>query len=775
MPNNIIKSFADKSGKTENEVEKLWNELKAEYKDDYEKITGTLKKILKIDEASKGTYVARKIKNAESLYNHYKNQGVDVVPMEELHCTIAYSKKEFKPELNSNEIEIMYDEDIYPYLEPLGDDGCIVMKFKSKEMTERWQDCIDRGATYDYEKYIPHITIAINEKDLDLKSIRKPDFNIILSDEYTEELDLNWKDKLTVNDLLESTNIKSIKEKFKDYFKKINIYEYDDKVSIDLIISNEKNSGYGTKLMNEIVDYCDKTDKTIILTPSDEFGGNKKRLIEFYKRFGFLENKGKNKIFGIFESMYRLPKNKTNEGLNMRVEKLVESLSKLKLNFVTKAMIAEKVESLDEAKLNEYLESFEEYKNSIMESEKFAELVEGKEVDTLSEKEIEDLIEKCSEEDEDLLESLDYKNLSNESKVKFDKLITLVNGKLKEIKSNQDSQAKIQQKVNKELKSIFNKEYKDMSDDDFEEYSEEEESLLIKNGYYKINIDWNGLGDIIYTNLNSIPELSDKMSDLLKAMKQPHLKLKAISKIAFLLNKASKSPVKVRFLFENESLEEAVKLEDVEDLLGKGKAHGRYTKFTLKDGTYVLYHPTIGLEYRAKDDSLLPHNWKTVKAMKKELVMAGMLKESLEENYIGKAMIEVSKGNTGSAIDNFKSAMLQTLSKNETYKEIDSKMSLYVNEVEIYKATFTDTMGNKKIIKSDGSIVNTNNIPKSITDINYLVNKSDVEKETGNTGTKQYKLYLNKRILQAVSKSKNNATFAKELNNIFKTKVFNPE
>lgn len=466
MPNNIIKSFADKSGKTENEVEKLWNELKTEYKDDYEKITRTLKKILKIDESSKGTYVARKVKNAESLYNHYKNQGVNVIPMEELHCTIAYSKKEFKPKLNSKDIEIMYDEDIYPYLEPLGNDGCIVMKFKSKEMTERWQDCIDRGAIYDYESYIPHITIAIDEKDLDLKSIRKPDFNIILSNEYTEELDLNWKDKLT-----ESINIKSIKEKFKDYFKKINIYEYDDKVSIDLIISNEKNQGYGTKLMNEIIDYCDKTNKTIILTPSDEFGGNKKRLIEFYKRFGFLENKGKNKIFGIFESMYRLPKNKQNEnykGLNMEIEKLVEGLGKAKLSFVTKAMIKEGVVSLTEDKLNEYLDLFEEYKNVVLESEKFAELVEGKDVDSLSESEIEDLIEKCSEE----------------------------------------------------------------MDDDEEDEEEDKD--------------------------------------------------------------------------ENE--------------------------------------------------------------------------DDIKENYIGKAMLELSKGNTGSAIENFKLAMLSTLSKNETYQEIDNKMSLYVNE-----------------------------------------------------------------------------------------------
>ena len=477
MPNNIIKSFADKSGKTENEVEKLWNELKIEYKNDYEKITGTLKNILKIDEASKGTYVARKVKNAESLYNHYKNQGVNVIPIEELHCTIAYSKKEFKPKLNSKDIEIMYDEDIYPYLEPLGNDGCIVMKFKSKEMTERWQDCIDRGAIYDYESYIPHITIAIDEKDLDLKSIRKPDFNIILSDEYTEELDLNWKDKLTVNDLLESINIKSIKEKFKDYFKKINIYEYDDKVSIDLIITNEKNQGYGTKLMNEIIDYCDKTNKTIILTPSDEFGGNKKRLIEFYKRFGFLENKGKNKIFGIFESMYKLPKNNKNEdykGLNMEIEKLVEGLGKAKLSFVTKAMIKEGLESLTEDKLNEYLDLFEEYKNVVLESEKFATLVEGKDVDSLSESEIEDLIEKCSEETED------------------------------EDKENDDD------------------EYKKDNDKD----------------------------------------------------------------------------------------------EDNED-------------------------------------------------------------DDIKENFIGKAMLELSKGNTGSAIENFKSAMLTTLSNNETYQEIDTKMSLF--------------------------------------------------------------------------------------------------
>ena len=164
MSNAVIQSFAKKSGKSEEEIEKIWDELKDQYNDNYEAIVGTLKKILKINESFR-----------------------------------------------------------------------------------------------------------------------------------------NW--------LQENTSfIKELKEKYKNSFKTINIYEYNNKISIDLIIAKEQNSGEGTKLMKDICEYADKSKKIIILSPSDDFGGNKKRLIEFYKRFGFVENKGKNKDFEIFESMYRLPK-----------------------------------------------------------------------------------------------------------------------------------------------------------------------------------------------------------------------------------------------------------------------------------------------------------------------------------------------------------------------------------------------------------------------------------------------------------------------------------
>jgi len=54
-PSSVVKSFAAKSGKTEDEVEKLWDKLKDQAEEKgftgdrlYRYVVGTLKKILKI-------------------------------------------------------------------------------------------------------------------------------------------------------------------------------------------------------------------------------------------------------------------------------------------------------------------------------------------------------------------------------------------------------------------------------------------------------------------------------------------------------------------------------------------------------------------------------------------------------------------------------------------------------------------------------------------------------------------------------------------------------
>ncbi|QJT28377.1 PLxRFG domain-containing protein [Aeromonas media] len=81
------------------------------------------------------------------------------------------------------------------------------------------------------------------------------------------------------------------------------------KISVD---ESERGNGKGTSAMRDIIGYADRTGQVIALSPSTDFGGNKSRLVAFYKGLGFVDNKGKNKDFAISESMYRPAKEKSS-------------------------------------------------------------------------------------------------------------------------------------------------------------------------------------------------------------------------------------------------------------------------------------------------------------------------------------------------------------------------------------------------------------------------------------------------------------------------------
>jgi hypothetical protein len=90
---------------------------------------------------------------------------------------------------------------------------------------------------------------------------------------------------------------------------KNSISERNGIISLSLIVvpMDARNQGIGKNAMRQLIEHADKYRKKIVLTPSDDFGGNKSRLIKFYKGFGFTENKGKNKDYEVSESMYRMP------------------------------------------------------------------------------------------------------------------------------------------------------------------------------------------------------------------------------------------------------------------------------------------------------------------------------------------------------------------------------------------------------------------------------------------------------------------------------------
>lgn len=72
-----------------------------------------------------------------------------------------------------------------------------------------------------------------------------------------------------------------------------------------------RDKGIGTEIMKALVDHADANGKIIALSPTSDFGGNLGRLKKFYKGFGFVENKGRNKDFSTKETMIREPKGKS--------------------------------------------------------------------------------------------------------------------------------------------------------------------------------------------------------------------------------------------------------------------------------------------------------------------------------------------------------------------------------------------------------------------------------------------------------------------------------
>lgn len=105
----------------------------------------------------------------------------------------------------------------------------------------------------------------------------------------------------------QGVTLANLRQQWADAGIKGDVSENNGTITLSRIIvpEGERGAGKGTAAMQALVEYADRTGQHIALSPSSDFGGNKKRLVQFYKRFGFVENKGKNRAFTTSESMYR--------------------------------------------------------------------------------------------------------------------------------------------------------------------------------------------------------------------------------------------------------------------------------------------------------------------------------------------------------------------------------------------------------------------------------------------------------------------------------------
>lgn len=93
----------------------------------------------------------------------------------------------------------------------------------------------------------------------------------------------------------------------------LRLYRKGSDLTLNMVVVNksERKQGIGSKVLEEICEYADKNHLRLLLTTAvkDKYHGttSMNRLKDFYKKFGFVENKGRYKDFSTTHNMIRKP------------------------------------------------------------------------------------------------------------------------------------------------------------------------------------------------------------------------------------------------------------------------------------------------------------------------------------------------------------------------------------------------------------------------------------------------------------------------------------
>lgn len=113
-----------------------------------------------------------------------------------MHVTVAYSRQPvdwmsaggiwFGP-------EVKVEAGSPRLVEPLGDDGLVVLLFASDDLKWRWQKFRDIGATWDHPEYQPHVSFAFSTAGAVLSKVQPYNGPLVFGPERFAEIDEGWR------------------------------------------------------------------------------------------------------------------------------------------------------------------------------------------------------------------------------------------------------------------------------------------------------------------------------------------------------------------------------------------------------------------------------------------------------------------------------------------------------------------------------------------------------------------------------------------------------
>jgi len=150
-------------------------------------------------------YVRRDLINQKAVKAWAKKAGFKT-SLTDMHVTIAYSKEPVdwiamgNDGWSGNEKGTLTVKAGGPrVLEKFG--SAIVLAFASSDLSWRWRDMKDRGASWSYDDYTPHVTITYDGGDIDFMSLKAYDGELVFGPEIFEEIKTGFNNEVdTVED-----------------------------------------------------------------------------------------------------------------------------------------------------------------------------------------------------------------------------------------------------------------------------------------------------------------------------------------------------------------------------------------------------------------------------------------------------------------------------------------------------------------------------------------------------------------------------------------------
>lgn len=152
------------------------------------------------DAAPRTLYVSRAVLNAKEIIAHFKGRGFKTtLPADDLHVTVAYSRQPVDW-IAVGESWSGSDRDGNLEVSPGGarvmerfgqDSKAVVMVFASSDLRWRHETIKEKGASWDWDDYQPHITLSY-EFDGDIDQVEPWQGRILLGPERFAEIDEDW-------------------------------------------------------------------------------------------------------------------------------------------------------------------------------------------------------------------------------------------------------------------------------------------------------------------------------------------------------------------------------------------------------------------------------------------------------------------------------------------------------------------------------------------------------------------------------------------------------